>query len=74
MLQFIIFHTPSRGRLENVFSPFSRFVKFTTHLEVSEKISIAGAAATFAVADTAAELLPFSRASNTLIDNFQSSR
>lgn len=53
---------------------FSWFVKFTTYLEVSGKVSIAGAAVTFAVADTAAELLPFSRASNTSIGNFQSGR
>lgn len=58
---------------ENVFAPFNRFVKFTTHLEVSGKVSIAGAAATFAFAGTA-ELLPFSRASDTSTGNFQSGR
>lgn len=67
-------HAPSCGRWENVFAPFNRFVKFTTHLEVSGKVSIADAAATFAVAGTAAELLPFSRASDTSTGNFQSGR
>lgn len=53
--QNAVFHvyTPSCGRWENVFAPFNRFVKFTTHLEVSGKVSIAGAAAAFAVTGTA---------------------
>lgn len=39
-------HTSSCGRWENVFAPFNRFVKFTTHLQVSGKVSIASGAAT----------------------------
>lgn len=49
MLFFIFIHLRVVD-WENVFAPFSRFVKFTTHLEVSGKVSIAGAAAIFAVA------------------------
>lgn len=55
----------------------ARFVKFATHLEVSGKLSIAGARSIHRSAtplSVAGELLLFSRASNTSTGNFQSGR